>query len=160
MSQLFPAPSAGGVIQEARIKLTPAQILALDAFGGPNNIQLFPAPGANKIYTPIHTTFYYKAGSVPYNFGNEVDVVQADQGVTLGGMFWVLRNFAPGLLMNALLDKYASVTTGSNAENGTLTDIATAINKPIVICNDSGVPFLNGNGTLIVIARFSVSDLS
>jgi hypothetical protein len=156
---VFSTPAGGGssVVLQVSYTLSSAQILALDAFGGANNIQLLPAPGVNKMYVMVHTDLYYKSGGIGYSNNGEIDV-----GLTAAAAspsFLFASHSAFGFML-ATTDSWVGYVYEGNIEVGAPANPTTAINKPLIIFNDDGASFTVGNGTVKIIVNYFIADLS
>ena len=116
-------------LKNLTVTLSAAQLLSLN---GGAEIELIPAPGANKVIVVENVVQFLDFNSVAYNFAGALgQVVQFKQGADLGtGLN--LGN------LNSAADKLSSGNTGTNP----------SINTSVSVQSTSGITVSQGDSTL------------
>jgi hypothetical protein len=151
----FVLANAGGSTFQVTHKLTTAELLALDAFGGPNNITLVAAPGANKVIVPFQTSMFYVSGGIAFANQGEIDVGLSSAS---NGFYYGARS-AFGFMDSTTNKSVFYMGQNGNFGSSPLAD-ANAVNKPLKIFNDYGSPFITGNGYVVISVLYAVVDIS
>ena len=115
-----------------------------------NPVEVIPAPGPNKVLSVYSVFFYVEAGSIPYNYGEDI---RFDVGT------WDVSNQGRNITsvsevnLNSTVDKVVQRLTSVTKEP--------QINAPLkmVIRNASQDP-TQGNGTFKVLITYDIIDLA
>ena len=116
-------------LKNLTVTLSAAQLLSLN---GGAEIELIPAPGANKVIVVQNVIQFLDFNSVAYNFAGALGQdVQFKQGADLGSNF-ILGN------LNAAADRFISGNTGTGP----------SINTSVSLQSTSGITVSQGDSTL------------
>ncbi len=116
-------------LKNLTVTLSAAQLLSLN---GGAEIELIPAPGANKVIVVENVIQFLDFNSVAYNFAGALgQVVQFKQGADLGTGLDLFN-------LNSAADKLASGNTGTDP----------SINTSVSVQSTSGITVSQGDSTL------------
>jgi hypothetical protein len=130
-------------VQSATVTLSSTQLQHLR--GTP--VQVVAAPGSGKVLNLVSMVGQYKAGGTAYNLENG-----GDFGTSLGSSSLSIRLYAAGFIDQTTNHIQFNSPAGLGSQSG-------MENQPLLVSNNGGGEWTEGDGTVIVTVYYTVVDL-